>query len=74
MNSNSKRHLILFAASTIVKTLGAEKLTLEAVAKEAGISKGGLLHHFPNKQALINAMVEASTNSPNGVFQLAKEN
>ncbi|MDQ0116129.1 TetR/AcrR family transcriptional regulator [Paenibacillus harenae] len=63
MNSNSKRHLILFAASTIVKTLGAEKLTLEAVAKEAGISKGGLLHHFPNKQALINAMVEESTNS-----------
>ncbi|WP_419875110.1 TetR/AcrR family transcriptional regulator [Candidatus Pristimantibacillus sp. PTI5] len=62
MNSNSKRNLILSAASSIIKTLGAEKLTLEAVAKEAGISKGGLLHHFPNKQALISAMVEESTN------------
>ncbi len=30
--------------------------------KYLGISKGGLLHHFPNKQALINAMVEETTN------------
>jgi AcrR family transcriptional regulator len=62
MNSNSKRNHILSAASIIVKTHGVEKLTLEAVAKEAGISKGGLLHHFPNKQALINEMVEELTN------------
>jgi AcrR family transcriptional regulator len=63
VNSNSKRNHILSAASSIVKTHGAEKLTLEAVAKVAGISKGGLLHHFPKKQALINAMVEESTNN-----------
>ncbi|MBN2910929.1 TetR family transcriptional regulator [Polycladomyces sp. WAk] len=63
MNSNSKRKHILSVASSIVKTHGAEKLTLEAVAKEAGISKGGLLYHFPNKQALINAMVEEATNN-----------
>nr|WP_156278722.1 TetR/AcrR family transcriptional regulator [Paenibacillus sp. NEAU-GSW1] len=49
------------AASSIVNTLGAEKLTLEAVAKQAGMSKGGLLHHFPNKQALVHAMMEHST-------------
>lgn len=63
MNSNSRRKNILSAASSIVEKQGAEKLTLEAVAKDAGISKGGLLHHFPNKQALINAMVEESTNN-----------
>ncbi|ANY66227.1 transcriptional regulator [Paenibacillus sp. BIHB 4019] len=63
MNTQAKRLLILSAASTVVKTHGAEKLTLEAVAKEAGISKGGLLHHFPNKQALIYAMVDESTSS-----------
>ncbi|WP_410768856.1 TetR/AcrR family transcriptional regulator [Fontibacillus sp. BL9] len=62
MNSNSKRNQLLAAALLIVKTQGVEKLTLESVAKEAGISKGGLLHHFPNKQALINAMVEETTN------------
>nr|WP_107727533.1 TetR/AcrR family transcriptional regulator [Desmospora activa] len=53
---------ILSAALLIVKTDGVEKLTLEAVAKEAGISKGGLLYHFPNKHALIKAMVEESVN------------
>ncbi|WP_339315173.1 TetR/AcrR family transcriptional regulator [Paenibacillus sp. FSL R10-2734] len=62
MNSNSKRKTILIAASMIVKNNGVEKLTLEAVAKEAGVSKGGLLHHFPNKEALIKGMVEQLTN------------
>ncbi|WP_313636869.1 TetR/AcrR family transcriptional regulator [Paenibacillus sp. FSL K6-0276] len=62
MNSNSKRKTILMAASIIVKNNGVEKLTLEAVAKEAGVSKGGLLHHFPNKEALIKGMVEELTN------------
>jgi len=62
VNSNSKRNNILLAASIIVKNNGVEKLTLEAVAKEAGVSKGGLLHHFPNKEALIKGMVEELTN------------
>lgn len=62
MNSNSKYKTILIAASTVVKNNGVEKLTLEAVAKEAGVSKGGLLHHFPNKEALITGMVEELTN------------
>ncbi|WP_211746162.1 TetR/AcrR family transcriptional regulator [Paenibacillus sp. Marseille-Q4541] len=62
VNRNSKRNLILSAASLIVNKQGVEKLTLEAVAKEAGISKGGLLHHFPNKEALLKAMVEELTN------------
>jgi AcrR family transcriptional regulator len=62
VNSNSKRKTILIAASTVVKNNGVEKLTLEAVAKEAGVSKGGLLHHFPNKEALITGMVEELTN------------
>lgn len=61
MNSNSKRSLILAAASSVVKQNGIEKLTLEAVAAEAGVSKGGLLHHFPNKDALIQSMVSGIT-------------
>ena len=36
---------------------GVAKLTLEAVAKEAGVSKGGLLYHFSNKEALIEGMI-----------------
>lgn len=61
MNSNSKRSVILTAASTVIRSQGVEKLTLEAVAKEAGVSKGGLLHHFPNKNALIQGLVEELT-------------
>jgi AcrR family transcriptional regulator len=53
-----KRELILKAASLIVREEGVEKLTLEAVAKKAGISKGGLLYHFPTKEELILGMVE----------------
>lgn len=61
MNSNSRRGEILAAACLIAKTQGVDKLTLEAVAKKAGVSKGGLLHHFPNKEALIKSMVEDQT-------------
>jgi len=32
------------------------RLTLDAVAREAGLSKGGLLYHFPSKNALIAGM------------------
>jgi AcrR family transcriptional regulator len=33
-------------------------MTLEAVAAKAGVSKGGLLYHFPFKDALLEAMLE----------------
>ncbi|MNO69137.1 transcriptional regulator BetI [compost metagenome] len=61
MRSNSRRDLILIATAKVIRDLGADNLTIDLVAKEAGVSKGGVLHHFPNKQALINAMVEEST-------------
>jgi AcrR family transcriptional regulator len=34
------------------------RLTLEAVAREAKLSKGGLLYHFATKEALIQAMLD----------------
>jgi AcrR family transcriptional regulator len=49
---------ILQAANQVVVREGSNALTLDAVAKEAGVSKGGLLYHFPSKEALISAMVE----------------
>lgn len=33
-------------------------MTLEAVAAEAGVSKGGLLYHFSSKPALVAALVD----------------
>lgn len=37
---------------------GAERVTLAAVAAEAGVSKGGLLYHFGSKQALVAGLVD----------------
>jgi len=33
-------------------------VTLDAVADRAGVSKGGLLYHFPSKEALVSGMVD----------------
>jgi AcrR family transcriptional regulator len=52
------RDALLEAANQIVMAQGSEALTLEAVARKAGVSKGGLLYHFPNKEALIVGMLE----------------
>jgi hypothetical protein len=45
---------ILEAAAKVTVKRGLGGLTLELVAKEAGVSKGGLIHHYSSKSALIN--------------------
>jgi len=44
------------AAAELIRQEGAGNLTLAAVAKTAGISKGGLLYHYPNKRALLQGL------------------
>jgi len=55
--SRSSRDLIVDAAQAVVLEGGAAHMTLDAVAAKAGVSKGGLLYHFPNKKALLRAML-----------------
>src|ERR687885_93975 len=57
-NAAATRTRLLDAASWIVVEQGVDALTLEAVAHRAGVSKGGLLHHFASKEALTSALVE----------------
>jgi AcrR family transcriptional regulator len=52
------RDAVLDAFEELLIGVGERAATLEAVAKQAGVSKGGLLYHFPNKEALIAAMLE----------------
>lgn len=52
------RDRLLDAAEQVVARDGVNNLTLSAVAATAGVSKGGLLYHFPSKSALITAIVE----------------
>jgi AcrR family transcriptional regulator len=54
----SSRQAILDAAFDLIAEIGANHLTLDAVAARAGISKGGLLYNFPSKQALLIGLVE----------------
>ena len=49
--------LLLQAAATVIRRAGSLNLTLDAVAREAGVSKGGLLYHFPNKEALVAGLI-----------------
>ena len=49
--------IILDAADALLLRNGARGLTIDAVAAEAGLSKGGVLHHFGSKDALVAALV-----------------
>jgi AcrR family transcriptional regulator len=57
-NKTTKTDDILFAAAKIVQEKGVAAMTLEAIAKEAKVSKGGLLYHFPNKDAIVQGLIE----------------
>lgn len=48
---------ILNSAERIALRDGVAHLTLDAVAAEAGLSKGGVLYNFPTKDDLIRGMV-----------------
>lgn len=50
------RGALLDAAERVVLRDGAGQLTMDAVAAEAGVSKGGVLYAFPSKDALIDAL------------------
>ncbi len=52
----SKKLNLLEAASRVILSDGVAQLTLEAVALEANVSKGGLQYHYPTKDELIIAM------------------
>ncbi len=54
---NTSKDRILDAAERVVLREGAGHLTLDKVAAEAGLSKGGVLYHYPTKEDLVRGMV-----------------
>lgn len=54
----SARERILDAFENILIRQGERAATLDAVAAEAEVSKGGLLYHFGSKDALVEGLVE----------------
>lgn len=55
---SSARTKILDAAERLILREGPQALSVDAVLREAAISKGGFFHHFKTKQALHAALLE----------------
>ena len=71
------REKVLDAFEAILIDEGERAATMDATARAAGVSKGGLLYHFASKEALesgiverlgglVDADVEAMESSPEG--------
>ncbi len=56
---------ILAATARILIKLGFDGLTTNAVAELAGVSIGSLYQYFPNKQALVAALIERRLDEKN---------
>jgi AcrR family transcriptional regulator len=52
------RDSVLDAFARLLIDEGERAATMEAIAREAGVSKGGLLYHFASKEALVAGLVE----------------
>ncbi|MDR2697343.1 MAG: TetR/AcrR family transcriptional regulator [Holophagales bacterium] len=50
------RRQLLDSAAQVTIERGLGNLTLDLVAQKAGVSKGGLIHHFPSRQALVTSL------------------
>ncbi|CAM5643617.1 TetR/AcrR family transcriptional regulator [Streptomyces purpurascens] len=57
MARNAKRQ-ILDGALDLLRTEGGGAITLDAAARQAGLTKPGLMYHFPTKEALMLAVVD----------------
>jgi AcrR family transcriptional regulator len=66
------RERILEAAERVVGEVGAARMTLDGVAQSAGVSKGGLLYHFPSKESLLSALAKRYMESMSDCVEQAK--
>lgn len=56
--SERTRQAVIQAALAIIARDGPGKLTFDAIARESGISKGGVMHQFPAKIDVLKALLE----------------
>ncbi|MGV0716832.1 helix-turn-helix domain-containing protein [Mycolicibacterium sp. XJ662] len=54
-----RRHRILSVAERLLARNGWRNTSLAQIAKEAGVTPAGLLHHFESKEQLLNAVLDA---------------
>ena len=59
--SERSRNAVLQAALTIIARDGPGRLTLDAIARECGMSKGAVTHQFHTKEGVLKALLERQT-------------
>lgn len=52
------RDRVLDAFERLLVDRGERAATLDAVAREAGVSKGGLIYHFPSRDAMVEGLLD----------------
>lgn len=52
------RRRVLEVAQELASTAGPEGVRFSEVAKRADVTTGGIVHHFPNKNALLAAVID----------------
>src|SRR5437870_5475022 len=52
------RERIVAAGHDCIRRLGIRRTAMEAVADMAGVSRAALYRHFPNKESLVDAVLE----------------
>ncbi|MCI1017346.1 TetR/AcrR family transcriptional regulator [Microbacterium sp. C5A9] len=57
------RQRAIQVAAAHISANGFHKMSIAAVAVEAGVSQSGLLHHFPSKAALLSAVLDEQERS-----------
>ena len=73
VTASNTRERILDALQDILISDGYSSVTLEAVARDASVSKGGLLYHFPSKVAMLSGLIDRLTEMAEEEFREAEE-
>ena len=71
-NADESRARILSAAVAEFAASGYRGASIGAIALRAGMSQSGLLHHFPSKEQLLAAVVDARTADHREAYMAAK--
>jgi AcrR family transcriptional regulator len=70
-NADESRARILSAAVEEFAASGYRGASVGAIARRAGISQSGLLHHFPSKELLLAAVIDVRTSDHLGEYLAA---
>lgn len=64
VNGRARREQIIQEASRLFAERGFDGVTTQAIADACGISRAGVLHHFPDKESLLAAVLAVTLGGP----------